>query len=228
MTVGVPFSAQRYQTLSIVVGPTNLPLLTANRLVSALRGGGYILIMRHASSPRAQPDAALAHPANVKLERQLDTKACDRVRAMGAALRTLQLNLSGLICSPAFRARETIQLAGFGEPAVAQELDEILSASPCGLAQSDWLRAQSGRRPPLGTNTLLVTHLPNLIDAFENIWPVALGETLVFLPTDAVVGTLVARIAITHWPHLAALGGHADPALQGESPGLRPNSCDSA
>jgi phosphohistidine phosphatase SixA len=195
-----------------VVGPTNLPLLTAKQLVSALRRGGYVLIMRHASSPRVRPDAALAHPGNLKLERQLDRRACDSVRAMGAALRTLQLNLSGLICSPAFRARETIQLAGFGEATIAPELDEILSASPCGVAQSDWLRVQSGRMPPLGTNTLFVTHLPNLIDAFENIWPVALGETLVFLPADAVVGILVARIPIRDWPHLAALGGQADPA----------------
>jgi hypothetical protein len=53
--------------------------------------------MRHASSPRVQPDAALAHPGNLTHERQLDSDACDRVRAMGAALRTLQLNLSGLM-----------------------------------------------------------------------------------------------------------------------------------
>jgi phosphohistidine phosphatase SixA len=169
--------------------------------------------MRHASSPRVQPDAAMAHPGNVALERQLDRQACDRVRAMGAAVRTLQLNLSGLICSPAFRARETIQLAGFAEPTIAPELDEVLSSSPCGVAQRDWLRAQSGRPPPIGTNSLLVTHLPNLIEAFEDIWPIALGETLVFLPVDAVAGTLVARIPIRDWPHLAALGGHADPTL---------------
>jgi len=188
-----------------MVRPTNLPLLTANQLASALRWGGYVLIMRHPASPRAHPDASLAHPSNLKLERQLDTQACDSARAMGAAFSTLQLKVSRLLCSRAFRAREAIQVAGFGEPTLVPELDEVPSSSLGGVAPNEWLRAQSGRTPLPGTNSLLVTHLPPIIDAFENIWP-ALGETLVFLPADTIVGTLVARIPITDWPHLAALG----------------------
>jgi hypothetical protein len=98
-----------------------------------------------------------------------------------------------------------------GEPTIAPELDEVLYSSPYGVAQSDWLRAQAVRTPRPGTNTLLVTHLPNLIEAFEAVWPVALGETLVFLPADVVMGKLVARIPIRDWPHLAALGCNASP-----------------
>jgi phosphohistidine phosphatase SixA len=169
--------------------------------------------MRHPSSPLVRPDARLLHPGNLQMERQLSHEACDRARAMGAAHRTLKLNLAGVASSSAFRARETIQLAGFGEPLVAPELDDVQLSGPSDVARSDWLRAQSTRRPPLGTNVLLVTHLPNLIDAFENIWPVGLGETLVFRPADAVVGTLVARIPIGDWPHLAVLGGNAAPTL---------------
>jgi phosphohistidine phosphatase SixA len=167
--------------------------------------------MRHPDSPRVHPEAARAHSGNLNLERQLDTRACDSARAMGAAFSTLQLKLSRLLCSSAFRAREAIQVAGFGEPTVALELDEMPSSSQDGVAPNEWLRAQTVRTPPPGTNSLLVTHLPTIIDAFEDIWP-ALGETIVFLPANAVVGTLVARIPITDWPHLAALGRKVDPA----------------
>ena len=45
------------------------------------------------------------------------------------------------------------------------------------------------------------------MDAFEAIPPVAPGDMLVFLPTDAAVGTLAARIPLRDWPHLAALDG---------------------
>jgi phosphohistidine phosphatase SixA len=175
-------------------------LLTADQLVSALPRGGYVLIMRHPESPRGHPEAPLAHPGNLRLERQLDPQACASARAMGAAFRRLRLNLCPL-SSAAYRARQPIQLAGLGEPTHAPELDEVQDSSPGGIAASNWLRAQSGRAPPLGTNALLVTHLPN-IDAFENIWP-ALGETLVFLP-DYDPGEAGGADCT---PRLAAFGG---------------------
>ena len=40
-------------------------------LVTALRQGGYVLLMRHASSPPAPPTAGSAEQDNTKLERQL-------------------------------------------------------------------------------------------------------------------------------------------------------------
>ena len=41
-------------------------------LVAALRQAGYVLLVRHASSPRTPPTAGEADPENAKLERQLD------------------------------------------------------------------------------------------------------------------------------------------------------------
>ena len=41
-------------------------------LVDELRHGGYVLVMRHASSPANPPDKSAADPENVALERQLD------------------------------------------------------------------------------------------------------------------------------------------------------------
>jgi hypothetical protein len=43
-----------------------------NELVKALQSGGYVLVMRHASSPREAPSKEVANADNTKLERQLD------------------------------------------------------------------------------------------------------------------------------------------------------------
>ena len=75
---------------------------------------------------------SLARPGNVRRERQLETGACDSVRAMGVAFRALQLKVSCVRSSSAFRAREASELAGFGEPTEAPELDEVPCASPGG------------------------------------------------------------------------------------------------
>jgi hypothetical protein len=51
---------------------TDAQTLSGEALVKALRQGGYVLVMRHTSSPRDAPTRASANPDNVKLERQLD------------------------------------------------------------------------------------------------------------------------------------------------------------
>jgi len=44
--------------------------LHGEALVKALQKGGYVLVMRHASSPREVPDKQAANPDNSKPERQ--------------------------------------------------------------------------------------------------------------------------------------------------------------
>jgi hypothetical protein len=59
----------------------------AQKLVTELQSGGYVLVMRHASSPRQAPTSATANPDNSKLERQLDHAGREGATAMGDALR---------------------------------------------------------------------------------------------------------------------------------------------
>jgi hypothetical protein len=60
------------------------PLSKAD-LVGALQRGGYVILMRHASSPGTTPDAAHANADNPRLERQLDEQGQTSARAMGDA-----------------------------------------------------------------------------------------------------------------------------------------------
>jgi hypothetical protein len=68
-------------------------------------------------------------------------------------------------------------------------------------AQGGWLRQKSNVLPR-GTNTVIVTHMPNIGRAFPELANVADGEALVF-GTDGKGGArLVARIPIDQWPTL--------------------------
>jgi hypothetical protein len=59
-------------------------VLSGIALVQALRHGGYVLVMRHASSPSEAPTKQSANADNIHLERQLD----DNGRATTIAVAT--------------------------------------------------------------------------------------------------------------------------------------------
>src|SRR3954471_20085729 len=77
-------------------------------LVTALRQGGYVIVMRHPSSPFTQPDKATANPDNPNLERQLDETGRNTARAMGEAVRTLHIPIGDVLSSPTYRALEAV------------------------------------------------------------------------------------------------------------------------
>jgi hypothetical protein len=66
-----------------------------------------------------------------------------------------------------------------------------------------WLKAKSKEPPAPGRNTLIVTHLPNIMEAYpQDIAGLADGEALILGP-DAHGGTqVIARVKIDEWPHL--------------------------
>ena len=97
-------------------------MLSGKPLVDALKKGGYVLIMRHASSPMERPTKATADRGNDQLERQLDQSGKAAAEAMGKAIRALHIPLVDAISSPAFRARETARLAGFSKTMTFREL----------------------------------------------------------------------------------------------------------
>jgi hypothetical protein len=78
--------------------------LAGKELIAALRSGGYVILMRHASSPRNTPEAAQADVENVQRERQLDDEGRASARAMGEALRRLHIPIGEVLSSPTYRA----------------------------------------------------------------------------------------------------------------------------
>jgi phosphohistidine phosphatase SixA len=172
---------------------------SADAIVGLLKQGGYVLVMRHASSPREVPDKQTANADNVKLERQLDAAGRADSTAMGKALRDLKIPVGEVLSSPTYRALETVRLAQLPNPQVHTELgDGGQSMQAVAEAQAAWLRERAARLPK-GTNTIIVTHMPNITRAFPDWGAVADGEVVV-VGSDGKGGTrVVGRIAIGEW-----------------------------
>jgi phosphohistidine phosphatase SixA len=169
--------------------------LSDGALVKALRQGGYVIVMRHASSPREVPAG--------QTERQLDETGRTTATAMGKALRELKIPIGDVFTSPTYRALETIRLAQLANPKPTPELGDNGQSMRGGTeVQAAWLR-EKVTQFPVGADTLIVTHLPNLTDAFPKLAAgMADGEALVFASDGKGGARNVARVKIEDWPKM--------------------------
>jgi phosphohistidine phosphatase SixA len=179
--------------------------LSGNDLVNTLRQGGYMIVMRHANSPQTRPDATTAAPGNTGLERQLNENGHKTARAMGEALKTLRIPVGEVLSSPTFRTLETVRDVGLGAAKTYNELGDGSPEYPLSSYEDGarFMRARAAEVPRAGTNTFIVTHLPNIEYGFgDSFSDVAEGEAVVVRP-DGTNGTPVGRIKIDEWPRLA-------------------------
>lgn len=178
--------------------------LQGQALVKALRQGGYVIVMRHASSPAEAPDSQTANTDNIHRERQLDAKGRASATAMGQALRELKIPIGDVLSSPTYRALETVRYAKLGDhPLTFDELgDGGKSMQSVTDVQATWLQGRVTRFLA-GTNTVIVTHLPNLTRAFPQYASgMADGEAMIFGSDHKGGATLVARVKIEEWAAL--------------------------
>jgi phosphohistidine phosphatase SixA len=186
----------------LLAGTAPAQTLSGEALVNALRRGGYVIVMRHTSSPRDVPDKQTANADNVKPERQLDEVGRTTATAMGRALRDLKIPVGEVLTSPTYRALETARYAQWSNPRTYPELGDNGQSMQGGTeAQAAWLRKRVTQFPS-GSNTILVTHLPNIAGAFPQASGVDDGEALVFGPDGKGGATLVARVKVEQWPGL--------------------------
>lgn len=183
--------------------PAQAQSLSGPALTHALQSGGYVIVLRHASSPQTPPAKDAAEPDNTRDERQLDTAGKAAAESMGEALRRLQIPIGEVFSSPAYRALETVKYAQLGTAKPVPELgDHGMSMSTSFDEQAKWLQEQVTHVPPHG-NTFLITHAPNLTAAFpHDATEVKDGEALVFHPDGKGSGPLVARIPMDGWQRL--------------------------
>ena len=178
----------------------------SGNLAGMLRQGGYVLLMRHASSPADPPDSAHADADNKDLERQLDDKGRASAIAMGRALKKLNIPVGKVYSSPTYRARQTVMLAGLPTPETVTALGDFgrSMARIQGPGPIQWLQAKVAEAPATGRNTLIVTHMPNIAAAFPDAAKdLQDGEALIFKPGGKGKAELVAAVPITDWPRMA-------------------------
>jgi hypothetical protein len=190
--------------------PVQAAELSGAALVHALQGGGYVIVMRHASSPDRRPSAKEADPENPARERQLDTQGRNAAQAMGVAMRQLHLPVGAILSSPTYRARETVQLAALGSPKILTKLGDaghsMQASAVAGWAP--WLRQKAGEMPVKGSDTLIVTQAPNIEKAFDgDAKGLKAGGALIYQPQNKGAPKLIGRIAIGEWLGLAKQAG---------------------
>ena len=207
----VPSVARRTCLLALAMGalavgqPAILPAWAQPEWVTALRSGGYVIVMRHGATHQDQADTDPLNPANIDKQRQLNDQGRALARAIGEAMRKLQIPVGQVVTSQFNRAVETGTLLGFGAVTPTADITEGgLVVSPNeNNRRAAALKKLASTMPPAGTNVILVTHKPNILDAFGKDWfDVREGEASVFKP-DGNGYKPVARIQAADWSKLA-------------------------
>jgi phosphohistidine phosphatase SixA len=174
-------------------------------LLKVLRAGGHVIVFRHGATYADQADTDPLHPDNVAQQRQLNDKGRAEARAIGEALRKLQVPIGQVVTSVFNRAVETGKLIGPGDVMPSLDVTEGgLVVSPIeNNRRAQALRKLAATVPAAGANIVIVTHKPNILDAFGKDWfEVREGEASVFKP-DGSGYRLIARLQADQWPKLA-------------------------
>ena len=173
--------------------------------INALRQGGYVIVFRHGATHQDQADTDPLNPSNVAQQRQLTDAGRAKAGEIGEAFRKLRIPVGQVHTSVFNRAVENGKLLNLGE--VTPSLD-IAEGGLVVTPTENNRRAQALRRlattvPPAGTNTVVITHKPNLLDAFGKDWfDVREGEASVFQP-DGGGYKLIVRVQPDEWSKLA-------------------------
>ena len=174
-------------------------------LLTTLRAGGQVIVVRHGATHADQADTDPLNLENVAKQRQLNDKGRADARAMGEALKRAGIPIGRVYSSRFQRAVETARLIAGKDPEATNDVTEggqVVSPNE-NARRMQALRAMAARVPEPGTNTLIVTHKPNILDAFGKDWfDIREGEASVFKPDGSGAYTLVGRVQIAQWATL--------------------------
>ena len=147
-------------------------------LWTLLKGGGQVVLMRHASTDPATGDPPGFRLDDCATQRTLSAAGREEARQIGAAFRARGIPVGRVLSSRWCRCLETGRLA-FGAVEPWPSLDSFFRDHSRELRQTQAVRALAGDRPQ-ADNLILVTHGFN-IRALVGILP-APGEMIVLTP----------------------------------------------
>jgi phosphohistidine phosphatase SixA len=170
--------------------------LQGTALIDALRGGGYVILMRHAAT-EAKLDAQIVDVADCSTQRNLSSDGRATARAIGGRVSALALPIGDVKASPYCRTVESARLI-FGHADPVDGLHEFAVKDAASSAEAAAaLRPLLVAAPPEGKDTVIVTHGFNVksvtgLDVLE-------GEAVIVKP-DAHAGyTVVGDIKADDW-----------------------------
>jgi broad specificity phosphatase PhoE len=175
-------------------------------IAQALRAGDLVIVVRHGATFPDQADTDPFNLDNITAQRNLNDKGKALAKAFGEALRQAGVPVGKVYTSKFNRAYETAVIAGFKDIEKTTDLTEGgLVVSPNeNNRRAEAFRKMLASAPKAHTNTILITHQPNIIAALGKDWfDVKEGEASIFRPANGGY-TLVARVQMDEWPRIAA------------------------
>jgi phosphohistidine phosphatase SixA len=188
-----------------LLSPTEQSARAQADWVNALRQGGYVIVFRHGATREDQADTDPLNPKNIAQQRQLNEAGRAKAKEIGEAFRKLKIPVGQVQTSVFNRAVETGTLMGLGDVTSSLDFTEGgLVVTPIeNNRRAQALRKLAATVPPAGTNIVVVTHKPNILDAFGKDWfDVREGEASVFQPGGGGY-KLIVRVPADEWSKLA-------------------------
>jgi phosphohistidine phosphatase SixA len=175
-------------------------------LARQLKSGGFVILIRHGATFSNQADTNPFDLSDISKQRVLNDTGKELARAFGAALRSAHVPVGKVYTSKFDRAYETAKLAGFDNIETTFDLSEggLVVTPDENARRARALLTMLGQAPEKGTNTILITHKPNIVDALGKDWfDVKEGEGSIFMPESGKY-RLFARVQMEEWPKIAA------------------------
>jgi phosphohistidine phosphatase SixA len=199
LSVWTPCLAQAQDNQNGVIRDTR-------QLVQSLRGGGYNIVVRHGATFSNQADTDPFDLDNIAKQRNLNDKGKELAQAFGDAVRRLGVPVAKVYTSKFNRAYETAVLAGFKDIERTADLTEggLVVTPDENNRRAEAFRKMLAQPPGAGTNNVLITHKPNIVDALGRDWfDVKEGEASIF-KAEGGKYQVVARVQMADWPKLIA------------------------
>jgi phosphohistidine phosphatase SixA len=175
-------------------------------IAQALRAGGLVIVVRHGATFPDRADTDPLNFDNIAAQRNLNDKGKALAKAFGDALRQARIPVGKVYTSKYNRAYETAVLAGFTDIEKTADLTEggLIVSPNENNRRAEAFRKMLAAAPKDHTNTILITHQPNIVAALGKDWfDVKEGEASIFRPADGGY-KLVARVQMDEWPRIAA------------------------
>jgi phosphohistidine phosphatase SixA len=183
--------------------PASAQTLVGAELLAALRAGGYVIYFRHADTDHSRQDQRPVNFDDCATQRVLSEKGRQNSRAIGEAIRALDVPIGPVLASPLCRTIDTAVLAfGSAETAMATRdggPDPV--GSPGRYAA---LRALLSTSPPAGKNTAIVGHGYPYYSLIGKGQMLEEGEAAIVRPHGTSFEE-VARMGLKEWRQLGGL-----------------------
>jgi broad specificity phosphatase PhoE len=166
--------------------------------IEALQSGGYVIFFRHAATDLSLRDEEPINVADCTTQRNLTEEGRAQARRIGEGFRARGIPVGEVLSSEFCRALETARLA-FGRAEARPELFNSWNMDPERREQATgWLRRLLTTVPEPGTNTVIVSHWGNLVDA--TYIPLDMeAEAAIFRPDGAGTANLRGRVLAAEW-----------------------------